>query len=127
MVCCRIVQPAMVHGHMSAKQHSSCPSPLDKSRHGRLTAAITHCRGVGVGHEHFGDCVAALAAGMRNPVHEELSLQAVWALQGVGKRLAEASPAVRGSSCSAVVVQDADARMTLPIIAECGMRHAKNA
>ena len=52
-------------------------------------------RGLGVGHEHFADCVAALAAAMRNPVHEELSISAAWALQGVARRLAEASPAVR--------------------------------
>ena len=52
------------------------------------------CRGLGVGHEHFGDCVAALAAAMRNPVHEELSIGAAWALQGVARRLAEALPAV---------------------------------
>lgn len=48
-----------------------------------------------MGHEYFGDCVAAVGAAMRNPVHEELSITAVWALQGVAKRLAEASPAVR--------------------------------
>ena len=51
-------------------------------------------RGLGVGHEHFGDLVAAVAAAMRNPAHEELSISAAWVLQGVAKRLAEASPAV---------------------------------
>ena len=48
-----------------------------------------------MGHEYFGDCVAAVGAAMRNPVHEELSITAAWALQGVARRLAEASPAVR--------------------------------
>ena len=61
-----------------------------------------------MGHEHFGECVAALAAGMRNPVHEELSLQAAWALQGVAKRLAEATPAVMRSLTSKSRVHASD-------------------
>lgn len=47
-------------------------------------------RGTGLGAEHFDDAVAAAAAAMRNPVSEELSIGAVWALQSVAKRLADA-------------------------------------
>ncbi|BDA49435.1 probable Brefeldin A-inhibited guanine nucleotide-exchange protein [Coccomyxa sp. Obi] len=47
-------------------------------------------RGCGLGHELFPDAVAALAAAARNPAAEELSIEAVWALQGVSQRLANA-------------------------------------
>jgi hypothetical protein len=46
------------------------------------------------GHTHFAEAVAAAAAAMRNPVSEELGVSAVWALQAVAKRLADASPEV---------------------------------
>lgn len=52
-------------------------------------------RGCGLGHELFPDAVAALAAAARNPAAEELSVEAVWALQAVSQRLAEAPASVR--------------------------------
>lgn len=59
-----------------------------------VVEALYRGAGVGVGHDCFPDTVAAVAAAMRNPRHQELSIDAVRIMQSVARRLAESSPEV---------------------------------